>query len=238
VDRQPTVLLFDIDGTLITTGGMGRRAIERAVSDVLERPSAPFAFSFGGMVDPVIVGQGLSSLGVTPNTDVIERVLERYLQVLREEVRLAPVYAVHEGVTDVLEQVSGLPGVAVGLGTGNVEEGARIKLERVGLNPHFAFGGYGSDAPERPALIRRGAERGASRLGVPLEECRLVIIGDTPKDIQAAHANGGECVAVCTGGASAEDLRAHEPDYLFASLADPHALAAILDGTLEASDSP
>ncbi len=231
MERHPTILLFDIDGTLITTGGMGRGAIERAVAEVLGRPSAPFSFSFGGMVDPVIVGQGLSSLGIATTPDLIERILSRYLEVLREEVSRAPVYAVHDGVQQVLDQVSGLAGVAVGLGTGNVEEGARIKLERVGLNRYFAFGGYGSDAAERPALIRRGAERGASRLGVPLDECRLVIIGDTPKDIHAAHANGGECVAVSTGGVSSEELRSHSPDFLFASLAEPGALSAILQGS-------
>lgn len=231
MSRIPTVLLFDIDGTLITTGGMGRAAIERAVAEELGRPVSRFSFSFGGMVDPVIVRQGLQSLGVEPSDQVIGEVLKRYLDVLSEEVQMAPVYGVHDGVIDLLDQVSGIDGVAVGLGTGNLEAGARIKLERVALNGYFAFGGYGSDASSRPDLIHRGAQRGAERLGVPLSACRLVIIGDTLKDIDAAHENGGECVAVSTGGSSHEELAAHHPDYLFESLADPFTLAAVLDGT-------
>ena len=228
--RRPTVLLFDIDGTLITTGGMGRRAIERAVADELGRSLTPFEFSFGGMVDPVIVRRGLESLQLSPTPELIDSVLQRYVRVLEEEVRVAPVYQVHDGVVPMLESVSDLPGVAVGLGTGNIEVGARIKLERVSLNGYFQFGGYGSDAPLRADLIRRGAERGAQQLGLPLDECRLVIIGDTPKDIHAAHANRGECVAVSTGGASHESLLDHGPEYLFESLADPEALRAVLDG--------
>jgi phosphoglycolate phosphatase len=231
VTRLPTVLLFDIDGTLITTGSMGRNAIERAVAEELDRPLAPFSFSFGGMVDPVIVRQGLEALDVEPTETLIRRVLERYVGVLAEEVSVAPVYRIHDGVVDLLEQVSGLEGIAVGLGTGNLEAGARIKLERVALNGYFAFGGYGSDASSRPALIQRGAQRGADRLGVPLEACRLVIIGDTVKDIHAAHENGGECVAVSTGGSSYAELQARQPEYLFESLADPLALGAVLDGS-------
>lgn len=228
MNRKPTILLFDIDGTLITTGGVGRRAIERAVTEVADVPMATFPFPFGGMVDPVIVRQGLGALGLEPSEQLVRAVLSHYVEVLRDEVARAEVYRVHEGVCAVLEAVSGLPGVAVGLGTGNIEAGARVKLERVGLNPYFSFGGYGSDASSRPALIARGAERGAGSLGRPLEDCRLVIIGDTPKDVEAAHENGGECVAVATGGSTAEELERGLPEHLFRTLAEPGALEAIL----------
>ncbi len=228
--RRPTVLLFDIDGTLITTGGTGRKAIERAVAETVGCPVQPFGFSFGGMVDPVIVRQGLEQLEVTPTEALIQSALSRYVGLLEEEVRVAAKFGVHVGVVEVLEAVSGQEGVAVGLGTGNLEAGARIKLERVRLNPYFAFGGFGSDAASRPELIRRGAQRGADSLGVPLEVCRLVIIGDTPKDIHAAHENGGECVAVSTGGVPADELQRCSPEFLFESLADPRAIPAILEG--------
>ena len=236
--RRPTVLLFDIDGTLITTGGVGRSAIERAVADTVGSPATPFQFSFGGMVDPAIVRQGLEALQIHPTPELISGVLERYVDLLAEEVSTATMYRVLDGVVDILNAVSGLPGVAVGLGTGNIEAGARIKLERVALNHYFKFGGYGSDAALRSDLIERGAQRGAERLGVPLDACRLVIIGDTPKDIQAAHANGGECVAVSTGGVSHDALRAHAPEFLFESLAEPNVLAAVLDGGASTSVSP
>jgi phosphoglycolate phosphatase len=238
VNLRPTVLLFDIDGTLITTGGMGRSAIERAVAEELGRPRTKFSFPFGGMVDPVIVRQALQVLDVEPTEALIGRVLERYLRVLAEEVAVAPIYRVHDGVVSLLDQVSGIDGVAVGLGTGNMEAGARIKLERVALNSYFAFGGYGSDATSRPDLIQRGAQRGADRLGVPLAACRLVIIGDTLKDIHAAHENAGECVAVSTGGSSFEELKAHNPEHLFESLSDPRVLSAVLDGQPEKRIQP
>ena len=228
--QAPTVLLFDIDGTLITTGGVGRRAIERAVTEVLGLELTRFPFPFGGMVDPVIVSEGLRALGVEPSPQMVSEVLEHYIPVLEDEVRTATTYAVHEGVVEVLDAVSNLEGVAVGLGTGNIELGARVKLERVGLNPYFAFGGYGSDAAQRPALIGHGARLGADLLERPLDQCRLVIIGDTPRDVEAAHANGGECVAVSTGGSTFEELESAGPEYLFQTLAERGALEAILEG--------
>jgi phosphoglycolate phosphatase-like HAD superfamily hydrolase len=191
---------------------------------------AKFPFPFGGMVDPVIVGDGLTALGLEPGADLVDAVLAHYVEVLQDEVERAEVYRVHDGVHAVLQTVSCVPGVAVGLGTGNIEAGARVKLERVGLNPYFSFGGYGSDAASRPALIGRGAARGAKMLGVPLEDCRLVIIGDTPKDVEAAHHNGGECVAVSTGGSSSKELTAAGPEFLFETLEHARALDAILEG--------
>jgi len=235
---RPTILLFDIDGTLITTGGVGRRAIERAVAEALGVPPRRFPFSFGGMVDPVIISQGLRALDVEPTDLLVESVLEHYIERLRAEVTAATVYDVHAGVRSTLDAVSDLEHVAVGLGTGNIETGARIKLERVHLNAYFAFGGYGSDASERPALIARGAARGAEQLGERLDDCRVVIIGDTVRDVEAAHANGAECVAVATGGSSLQELTRAHPEHLFASLDAPGALEAILGGGREYHRKP
>jgi phosphoglycolate phosphatase-like HAD superfamily hydrolase len=118
-------------------------------------------------------------------------------------------------------------GAALGLGTGNIRAGARAKLERVGLFERFAFGGFGDDSENRTELLRVGAERGARALDVSLSECRVVVIGDTPRDVAAAHGIGALCVAVATGGSTAAELVASAADHVFDNLAQPGALAAI-----------
>lgn len=225
---RPTIYLFDVDGTLITTGGTGRRALERAMGALYGREDACRHFSFGGMTDRAIFRRGLEALGRPADDAAFERLLEAYLPILEEEVAKAEVYAVHPGIVRALEAVTATPASAVGLGTGNVEAGARIKLSRVDLVRWFDFGGYGSDHEDRAELIRTGAERGARRLGVPRRDCRLVVVGDTPKDVDAAHAAGGECLAVATGTSSPDELRDAGADHVFEDLAAPGALDALL----------
>jgi phosphoglycolate phosphatase-like HAD superfamily hydrolase len=226
---RPTILLFDIDGTLITTGGVGRRALERAFEERYGRSDACTSFRFDGMTDRLIARQGLTLLGVEPTDAAIDDILAVYVRLLEVEVARATDarYRLHDGIAEALAVAHEL-GMGVGLGTGNVREGARIKLSRVGIYERFAFGGFGSDAEDRAVLIRRGAERGAEHLRVPLEECRIVVIGDTPKDVDAARAVGAESVGVGTGGFSAGALREYGATHAFASLASPGALGALL----------
>lgn len=226
---RPTVLLFDIDGTLVSTGGAGRRSIDRAFELLHGRPDACHHFSFDGMTDRAIVRTGLTTIGVEADAAAIDALLARYVACLGEAVQSVPDedYLVHPGMREAVE--AGLAaGLAVGLGTGNVREGARVKLGRVGLFEKFAFGGFGDDHELRPELIRRGAERGAAKLGVSLSAARVVVIGDTPKDVSAAQAIGAQSVAVATGGFTLEQLRASGPTWLFQSLAEPGALDALL----------
>ena len=171
----PTVLLFDIDRTLIDNGGAGRRAMERGLEAYLSR-------------------------------------LEQELDRARDE------YVVYPGVRELCAALSALEGVALGLGTGNVERGARLKLAPGDLNRFFAFGGFGSDATERADVLRVGARRGADRLGLPVERCRVVVIGDTPRDVAAGLAIGARCVAVATGGYGVEELRASGAHHVFEGL--------------------
>src|SRR5215475_4108727 len=226
---RPTVLLFDIDGTLVTTGGAGRRALERVFSHCFGRQDA-CSFRLDGMTDRAIVRAGLTSIGIAATKEEIDAVLRDYVRILEEEVaRVDPSqYHLHAGIQDALDAARARPEIALGLGTGNIREGARVKLSRVGIYDRFAFGGFGCDAEDRIALIRRGAERGASLLGAPLEECRVVIIGDTPKDVAAAQAIGAECVAVGTGSFTAEQLVGAGATAAFADLSAPGAMEAIL----------
>jgi beta-phosphoglucomutase-like phosphatase (HAD superfamily) len=226
---RPTILLFDIDGTLITTGGVGRRAIERAFDERYGRSDACTSFRFDGMTDRLIARQALTILGVEPTDAAIDDILAVYVRLLEVEVARADVgqYRLHSGIAEAL-RVAREHGAGVGLGTGNVREGARIKLSKVGIFEKFAFGGFGSDAEERGALIRHGAERGAEHLKQPLAKCRVVVIGDTPKDVDAAKSIGAESIGVGTGGFTAVDLRAHGATHAFPSLSWPGALEAML----------
>ncbi|HVE83654.1 MAG TPA: HAD family hydrolase, partial [Myxococcales bacterium] len=189
---RPTVLLFDIDGTLVTTGGVGRRALERVFGELYGREDAISHIRLDGMTDRAIVRAGLTAAGAPMGPEEIDRVLTAYVEILEDEVaRADPArYYLHRGMEQALDRAAARREVALGLGTGNIREGARVKLARVGVFEKFRFGGFGSDHEERVELIRRGAERGAALLGAPLAECRVVIIGDTPKDVAAAKGIG------------------------------------------------
>ncbi len=211
---RPTVFLFDVDGTLVTGGG-GRRAMERALALAVGAPSARASFSFGGMTDRAIARRALAELGAETGGDAIDRLLERYLSFLHEDLEGArPPCAVPAGALAALELAASHEGAAIGLGTGNVERGARAKLARVGLEGRFAFGGFGCDHEERAELLRVGAGRGAARLGVAPAACRVVVVGDTPLDVAAAHAIGAECVAVATGSYGRAELAACGPAFV------------------------
>ncbi len=224
---RPTVLLFDIDGTLITTGGAGRKAIVRVFERLFGRADA-LSFDFSGMTDRAIVRRGLSAMGPAAGEEEIDRVLEPYLECLRDEVARATVYRLHDGMAAALDAAASRPGIGLGLGTGNIREGARVKLDRLGIFDRFAFGGFGSDHEDRTELVRIGARRGAETLGVPFADCRVVVIGDTPKDVAAAHGIGAESVAVATGHFDVAALRAAGATWAFRDLAESGAVETLI----------
>lgn len=224
---QPTVLLFDIDGTLISAGGAGRRAVERAFLAECGRADHLDGVMFNGFTDPLIVAAGLELLGQPADPARVTAILTAYLAVLPDELARATAFHVKPGVEALLGALAVRDGCAVGIGTGNLRVGALLKLEHARLAAHFAFGGYACDHADRAELLRVGAGRGAARLGVPLADCRVVVIGDTPRDVAAARAIGAACVGVGTGGCTAEDLRAAGADVAFDDLTDPGVLAAL-----------
>lgn len=235
---MPTIVLFDIDGTLITTGGASRQALTDAFARHYGRDDLFDGFAFGGRTDRGIIRHGLVRAGaiepaMPPDAidAIIDGVIEHYLPVLAEALARAELHRLHPGVLDViaaLEAHADAASFALGLGTGNVERGARIKLGPFDINPRLPFGGFGCDAEDRAALIAAGFARGAARLGVSVDHCHRVVIGDTPRDIEAAHANGARAIAVATGGVSRAVLDAAGPDALFDDLTDPRTLEAIL----------
>lgn len=227
VTARATVVLFDVDGTLITCGGAGRRAMEEAFREVCGR-SDVCSFSFGGGTDRGIARQGLRNAGLEPDEAAIDALLARYLVHLEPLLAQSERYAVLPGVEALVDAVSAVQGLAVGLGTGNVERGARAKLQRGKLDQRFAFGGFGCDHEERARLLDAGAQRGATRLGVPREACRVVVVGDTPRDVEAAHAIGAECIAVATGTHDLASLRTTGAALVVEDLLAPEARDRIL----------
>ncbi|MGD0837234.1 MAG: HAD hydrolase-like protein [Polyangia bacterium] len=227
---KPTVLLFDVDGTLVTTCGAGRRAIERAF-ELRHGAKEVLSFSFGGMTDKAIVRNGLDALGLTGRDEAeieaeVTATLALYLDLLVEEVARAPI-RIHAGMMAALAMADARSNVALGLGTGNIRKGAEIKLGCVDIYHRFSFGGFGDDSIDRPTLLMAGARRGADRLGVPIEDCRIVVVGDTPKDVAAAKAIGAEAIAVATGMHGVPELAACDPTAVFTNLADARAPAAL-----------
>lgn len=203
-----TIALFDIDGTLIQAGGAGRRAVELAMSDVLGgREVTLESVEFAGRTDPWIVREALIRYGAGPDDQLIAQVLARYIVHLPEQLAQARAFSVLPGVHALLKALLGRDNVVLGLGTGNTEKAAYAKLARGKLDSFFSFGGFGSDHSERAELVRMGLERGRRKVS-DATEVRAVVIGDTPHDVHAAHANGVECVAVATGGYDESALRA------------------------------
>ena len=203
------LLLFDVDQTLVNTGGAGLRAIDRACRKLLSIQNAMEGIDPSGKTDPAIVREIFTRLGITSDLEAhLDSVLEAYLSFLREEVQVSEKYHVLPGIVDILDQMSARADVMLGLATGNIESGARVKLERGSLNPYFAFGGFGSDSEHRAGLVRKAAEAAALKLGAPIPSDDVFVIGDTPLDIDAGRACGYKTVGVATGRYSREQLHA------------------------------
>lgn len=201
----------------------------QAFGEICGHPEALANIRLGGMTDRLILRAGFDAIGRPFEEATYQEVMACYLGHLEREVRQSDGYAIYDGVEQAVAACESLARAAVGLGTGNVEAGARTKLERGDLNPHFPFGGFGSDAEERSMLVEAGAVRGAKRLGIPRDEVRVVVIGDTPKDVEAAHAIGARCVTVATGAFSESELQAAGADAVFPALDASGATDAILD---------
>jgi len=216
------LVLFDIDGTLVDTGGAGRRAIEGAAKKLYGRPDIFDDVAFDGATDKAICRAALGNLDRPWDDTEIDRLLDAYLALLAPEVERTARYRIFPGV-EALAQAMTESGVLLGLGTGNIEPGARVKLERGGLNRFFAFGGFGDDAEERSALLRAGIKRAEAILGHKPRDAW--VIGDTPKDHSAAKAVGARTVLVATGRYSMDELSACGPELCVETLEDKRVLS-------------
>lgn len=222
------LLLFDIDGTLIRSGGAGVQAVAEAAREVLELASDedPIAgVAFQGRTDPSIFDEILSRRGRAGDSASRARIIERYLDRLPAILSTRPRDPL-PGVRALLAEITRRAEFLSGLATGNLEAGARIKLDHYGLWESFRFGGFGSDASDRGEVVRSAIRRGRE---ISPSTGGTWVIGDTPLDIAAARSAGAKVVAVATGGIGAEELRACEPDALLEDLSDVGAFLTIVE---------
>ena len=216
------LFLFDIDQTLINSGGAGLRALDRACRQLFGLPNAMEGISPHGKTDPAIVREILRKKldSDNPNTSQIDTVLDAYVFFLKEEVQTSPTYRVLPGVLTLLDKLVQLSEVMLGLATGNIEPGGRIKLDRGALNPYFSFGGFASDSEDRTELVRKAAEKAANKNGGSISPSNIFVIGDTPLDIDAGNRCGFKTVGVATGTYSVEQLLASGATIVVPDLAD------------------
>ena len=227
------LVLFDVDGTLLTANGAGRRALDRALRDVYGTAGPIDAYDFRGGTDPQIIRDLLRQAGLGDQVIAADEmaVYRRYEALLEAEIGDGRGVTLYPGIRDLVETLAARDDVVVGLLTGNIEAGARIKLRPTGLWPHFRLGAYGSDDADRTRLPLVAANRAERLVGRAFRGQDTVIIGDTPRDIGCARAFGATAIAVATGWHSIEDLTVHRPDHVFADLSDQKlALAAMLNG--------
>lgn len=210
--------LFDIDGTLLLTGGAGTRAINAIFARRYAVADAMTGVQPGGKTDPLILTEIFENvLRRAPTAAELQAFLEEYVPLLAIEIaastnfRTMP-YA-HECLAFLREC-----NATLGIATGNVKGAARAKLDHIGLWESFAFGGFGCDHPERGALVACAIERARSHAARHVAEQEIIVVGDTTRDIEAARACGVRVIAVATGSTSRDELAAAAPDAVFDTL--------------------
>lgn len=230
------LILFDIDGTLIDSGGAGRRALMRAFEGLFRPTSLNGAdrVRFGGRTDRAIFVDLARELGI-PESDLAARSREfeaAYAEALRVEMGRADgaPRRVLPGVPPLLDALEERADARLGLLTGNIAIGARLKLEPFDLNRYFPGGGFGDDAPDRRGVAQVAHADLSRRSGIDFAPQDVFVVGDTENDVDCAHANGFHAIAVDTGWATPGSLPHSNPHALFDDLADT---AAVLDSIFE-----
>ena len=217
---KPDILvLFDIDGTLLHTMGAGVRGMNRAFGRLYGRSDALDGVPVAGRTDRSIVTDGFGRIGIDADDERIVELRDVYLGELPDELRHVAGRApgVLPGVEATIDALDARPHIAMGLITGNFEPVAALKLDWYGLGARFRFGGFGDHHLDRRDLLPMALER-ARLSGLDPSHSRVVVVGDTPLDIDCAHAHGAMAVAVTTGNYSADELAAAGADVVFEAL--------------------
>lgn len=223
------LILFDIDGTLITSGGAGEAALVRAMKSRFGIEEDFVGIVLAGATDALIARALLAKHGLEVSPENIAALLDSYLHHLSE---CMPAFCgrVLPGLLELLTRLKSMPHMVVALLTGNLVRGAEIKLRHYGVWDYFEFGAFADDHHDRNELGKFASARAEKRHGAPIPPERIYVIGDTPRDIACGRAIGAKTVAVATGGSSRDELAAHHPDHLFDDLSDTEAVLAAITG--------
>jgi phosphoglycolate phosphatase len=217
----PRLVLFDVDGTLINSGGAGARSWRYAFEELHGIPADIGSHTDAGETDPIVARKTFKgAIHREPTEPELAAIFAVYLRRLSHEVAASEGYKVLEGATEQLTSLSD-SGVMLGIVSGAMEGAARVKLARGDLNRFFLFGGYGTDSPDRTKLTSAAIDRATMLHGHRLDPASIFVVGDTPLDIAAAKAAGAVAVAVASGTYSVDQLAAAEADHVLPSLASP-----------------
>lgn len=214
---QRRLFLFDIDGTLLTSGGAGEQSLRDAVQRAFGREEDLSGIHIPGATDTSIARMLLEKHGIPPTIENQTLLLDTYVEILRERISLHN-GSLLPGILPFLEALHGRHDVVLALLTGNLRAGAEIKLVHYGVWHFFEFGAFADDHHDRNQLGPVARARALEKHGEEFPPDRIYILGDTPRDIACGKAIGAKTVAIATGGYSLDELAAHDPDYLFDSL--------------------
>ncbi|NTU43344.1 MAG: HAD hydrolase-like protein [Nitrospirales bacterium] len=223
------LILLDIDGTIMDSGGAGMRSLDIAFSELFSIPEAFKGIAMAGRTDLQILQEGLRKHGLPSDNGEIPALMQAYVKNLRKELPRNERKHLKPGIREALEAVVNEgERYLMGLLTGNIEEGARIKLGSFDLNPFFASGAFGDDHEDRDMLLPIAVKRFEALSGQSIEFSSCIIIGDTPKDVQCARPYGAACIAVATGPYSRQDLLDAEADLVMDDLGETSLLMEAL----------
>jgi len=221
------LLLWDIDGTLIASGGAGRRALEVALREVFAVDGSLADIDFAGRTDRWITREVFRKFALVESPEAVTRYQEGYLAALPAALH-NPQARVLPGVRDLLRAVAEHGQIAQGLLTGNIRRGAQLKLMHHGLWEHFPFGAFAEDGEHRNDLGPHAVRRARECHGVAFPGARTWVIGDTPHDIACGKAIGARTLGLTTGGCSVAELQAHEPTAVLPDFRDTSEVLRLL----------
>ena len=216
-EKMHRFVLFDIDGTLINPGGAGRRSVTRAFYEMFSIHEAFAGARMAGKTDIQIIKEGLARHKLPIGDGILSSILSMYVEILQTEIPNSKGH-INPGVVGLLDALRETDGYWLGLLTGNIERGARIKLGAFGLNEYFQVGAFGDDSEDRNSLLPIAVEKLKTRAGIDIGYNDCIVVGDTPLDVECSKPFGAISVAVATGPYSYESLLKAGADYVLRDL--------------------
>jgi len=230
--EAPVLALFDIDGTILSSGAGARKSLSQAIHEITGTLFEIHPDDCAGKTDPLIITNFLRRAGFHPREfhGMLRTIRDRYVALLHVNYNKHNDAFLYPGIPEILHEIGGYSHVYLGLLTGNIEEGARIKLDPFRLNPMFPAGAFGNEGMQRTDLSRLAVESAEAHYNIRFEPARIVVIGDTADDVACGKVIHARSIAVSRRPATLERLKSSQPDYLFYGTEDTEGFVkAILD---------